>query len=431
MPAFTQQDSHHHKIYFDRFNLAPYLRISPHTDDGGDNYHYESKGAKSELKHHHQHTTTTAKDDTGASSARDNEADAAAGGTASSVLQRVSSFSIIPRPASSLTLAPGATAAAASSASASAMAPGVGTMDPRRLLSPTGAAGTAAASTGAAPLTPGAANKQATAAAAAGSSPYATQYQDVSSNATAGIAPTWRLRDRMKTVGVGLVMALNVGTDPPDLTKPHPSAILQCWMDPTSCSRARAKEKIGERLEAQYARWQQQRQARPLKYRRALDPTVEDVRALCLWLRRQARNERILLHYNGHGVPRPTANGEIWVFDKNHTEYIPLSITDLRQWMGKPSIVILDCSSAGILIPFLTAPISPEGVGVGGDGVNDDLPTTAQRTASGGEADQQEQYMETMSSKWVRDTIVLCPTSEGEWLPMHPGKNKKHLLFLA
>ena len=28
--------------------------------------------------------------------------------------------------------------------------------------------------------------------------------------------------------------------------------------------------------------------------------------------------------------------------------------------------------------------------------------------------------METLSSNWVRDTIVLCPTSEGEWLPMHP-----------
>jgi hypothetical protein len=116
------------------------------------------------------------------------------------------------------------------------------------------------------------------------------------------VFPTWRLKDRMKTVGVGLVMALNVGTDPPDITKPHPCAKLQCWMDPTSVSRAKAKEKIGERLEVQYAKWQQQRAAKPLKYKKALDPTVEDVRALCLGLRRQARQERILLHYNGHGV---------------------------------------------------------------------------------------------------------------------------------
>lgn len=137
----------------------------------------------------------------------------------------------------------------------------------------------------------------------------------VEASSPSEIIPTWRLKDRMKTVGVGLVMALNVGTDPPDITKPHPCAKLQCWMDPTSMSRSKAKEKIGERLEAQYANWQQQRGARPLKYRKALDPTVEDVRALCLGLRRHAKHERVLLHYNGHGVPRATSNGEIWVFD--------------------------------------------------------------------------------------------------------------------
>ena len=127
--------------------------------------------------------------------------------------------------------------------------------------------------------------------------------------------PTWRSKERMKTVGIGLVMALNIGTDPPDLTKPHPCAKLQCWLDPSSVSRAKAKEKIGEQLEIQYASWQLQKGAKPLKFRRALDPTVDDVRALCLGLRRQAKNDRVILHYNGHGVPRVTNNGEIWVFD--------------------------------------------------------------------------------------------------------------------
>jgi hypothetical protein len=220
------------------------------------------------------------------------------------------------------------------------------------------------------------------------------------------IVPDWRLRDRMKTVGVGLILALNVGTDPPDVTKPSPCATLQCWMDPFCCSRAKAKEWIGERLEQQYAKWQLARTARPLKYRRALDPTVEDVRALCLQLRRQARTERVLLHYNGHGVPRPTENGEIWVFDKNHTEYIPLSIIDLRQWLGKPSLVVLDCSSAGMLLPFFTTSLN--------DG---DSPSE-----SAGDQQQQQNPNDDNdpASRSVRDTIVLCPCSEGEWLPMHP-----------
>ena len=66
--------------------------------------------------------------------------------------------------------------------------------------------------------------------------------------------PTWRLKERMKTVGVGLILALNIGTDPHGLTKPSPCAKLLCWMDPTSTSRAKACEKIGQLLEAQYAR---------------------------------------------------------------------------------------------------------------------------------------------------------------------------------
>ena len=227
------------------------------------------------------------------------------------------------------------------------------------------------------------------------------------------IKPSWPLKDKMRTAGVGLIMALNVGTDPPDVIKPNPCAKLQCWMDPLSVSRAKAKEQIGERLEAQYAQWQQQRTAVPLKYRRALDPTVEDVRTLCLWLRRQARSDRILLHYNGHGVPRPTESGEIWVFDKNHTQYIPLTVTDLRQWMGKPNIVILDCNSAGVLMPFLTAPLEANN---GTDGARPSTPTPPEIPFP----PERTSNMEDAASQWISDTIVLCPTADKEWLPMHP-----------
>ncbi|CAM9505143.1 unnamed protein product, partial [Hapterophycus canaliculatus] len=50
-------------------------------------------------------------------------------------------------------------------------------------------------------------------------------------------------------------------------------------------------------------------------YRRTQDPTTNDVKTLCLQIRKGAKQERALIHYNGHGVPRPTANGEIWVFN--------------------------------------------------------------------------------------------------------------------
>lgn len=148
------------------------------------------------------------------------------------------------------------------------------------------------------------------------SAPEPSIHEPEEAEETPKLKPSWHLKDKMRTAGVGLVMALNIGTDPPDVTKPDPCAKLQTWLDPTLTSRAKAKEKIGERLQAQYAQWQQQRTAAPLKYRRALDPTVEDTRALCLWLRRKAGNDRVLLHYNGHGVPRPTSSGELWLFDK-------------------------------------------------------------------------------------------------------------------
>ena len=77
---------------------------------------------------------------------------------------------------------------------------------------------------------------------------------------------------------------------------------------------------------------------------------MEEVRRLATGLRRSARDERVLFHYNGHGVPKPTANGEIWVFNRSYTQYIPLSIYDLQTWMGSPSIYVWDCNNAGIIV---------------------------------------------------------------------------------
>ena len=107
-------------------------------------------------------------------------------------------------------------------------------------------------------------------------------------------------------------------------------------------ARAQALEQIGNNLQAQYERWQSR-----ARYRQLLDPTADELRRMCLSLRRSARGDRLLLHYNGHGVPRPTANGEIWVFNQNFTQYIPLSVYDLQCWLSTPCILVLDCSNAG------------------------------------------------------------------------------------
>ncbi|XP_055596316.1 regulatory-associated protein of mTOR [Uranotaenia lowii] len=159
------------------------------------------------------------------------------------------------------------------------------------------------------------------------------------------ITQSWRVKERMKTVSVALVLCLNIGVDPPDVVKIQPCSRLECWIDPSSVSPQKAMELIGNNLQKHYERWQPR-----ARYKHSLDPTVEDVKKLCTSLRRNSKEERVLFHYNGHGVPRPTVNGEIWVFNRTYTQYIPLSIYDLQTWMGAPSIYVYDCSNAGIIV---------------------------------------------------------------------------------
>jgi hypothetical protein len=156
---------------------------------------------------------------------------------------------------------------------------------------------------------------------------------------------SWKTKDRVKTAAVALCVCLNIGVDPPDIVKPSPCARLECWIDPVQFTATKALESIGKRLQDQYERWQPK-----AKYRVSLDPTVDEVKKLCHGMRRIAKDDRVLFHYNGHGVPRPTPNGELWVFNKTFTQYIPLSIYDLYNWLGSPSVYVFDCSSAGLVV---------------------------------------------------------------------------------
>lgn len=167
------------------------------------------------------------------------------------------------------------------------------------------------------------------------------------------VEPTWRLRERMKTVSVALVLCLNIGTDPPDAVLVSPRARIECWLDPfASPSRQKALEAIGAALQSQYERWQSR-----ARYRPVLDPTADELLRMCAAMRRQARADRVLIHLNGHGVPRPTVNGEIWVFNKNYTQYMPLNVCELRDATHSPAVYVLEFSGAGILLPhFATTP---------------------------------------------------------------------------
>ncbi len=156
----------------------------------------------------------------------------------------------------------------------------------------------------------------------------------------------WRMKDRLKTVSAALAICLNIGVEPPDQLKTNPGAKMEAWQDPTTLTPAqKALDIIGKSLQAQY-----ETLAIRTRYKQYLDPSVEETKKFCQSLRRNAKEERVLFHYNGHGVPKPTASGEIWVFNKNYTQYIPVSLYDLQTWLQAPTFYVWDCSDAGNIL---------------------------------------------------------------------------------
>ena len=155
------------------------------------------------------------------------------------------------------------------------------------------------------------------------------------------------MRDRLKTVSAALAICLNIGVDPPDVVKTNPTAKLECWIDPMTPTTAAPKvmEQIGKKLQEQY-----ETLSIRTRYKQYLDPSVEETKKFCISLRRNAKDERILFHYNGHGVPLPTPSGEMWVFNKNYTQYIPISLYEVQSWLISPCLYVFDCSHAGNII---------------------------------------------------------------------------------
>ena len=158
----------------------------------------------------------------------------------------------------------------------------------------------------------------------------------------------WRMRDRLKTQLALIAICLNIGVDPPDVIKTNPCAKLEGWTDPQGSGGLTGiapMSAIGKAIQSQY----EQISIRT-KFQIIPDPTVEEMKKQCSTVRKRGKEERVLFHYNGHGVPRPTPSGEIWVFNKHYTQYIPVSLFDLQAWLEAPSLLVYDCSDAGLII---------------------------------------------------------------------------------
>ncbi|KDN45901.1 hypothetical protein K437DRAFT_285267 [Tilletiaria anomala UBC 951] len=157
--------------------------------------------------------------------------------------------------------------------------------------------------------------------------------------------PDWRMKERLRTITASLVMCLNIGVDPPDVSKTNPCSKLICWMDPSSLEVSKALPAIGKNLQAQF-----ETLSMKTRYKQYLDPIVEEMKRSCTSQRRSAKDERVLFYYSGYGVPKPTPGGEIWVFNKAYTQYIPVTLYDLQTWLGSPCIYVWDASAAGNVV---------------------------------------------------------------------------------
>src|SRR3990167_6160055 len=93
-----------------------------------------------------------------------------------------------------------------------------------------------------------------------------------------------------------------------------------------------------------YERWQPR-----ARYKLALDPTTEDIQKLASSLRRAAKGDRVLFHYNGRGVPKPTTNAEIWVFN-NVNKIVPFILLSISHTIKLSSLL----HTSRIFFPFHT-----------------------------------------------------------------------------
>ncbi|KAJ7292684.1 hypothetical protein C8J57DRAFT_1160952 [Mycena rebaudengoi] len=157
----------------------------------------------------------------------------------------------------------------------------------------------------------------------------------------------WRASSpvKLKTANAALVLCLNIDVDPPDVVKTNPCAVLEAWVDPHTMPSQKAMEAIAANLKHQF-----EGLSLKITYKAVQDPSYDDLWRSCQSLRKQAKDDAVLFHYNGHGVPKPTASGELWCFNRNYTQYIPVSLQEVQNWLGSPGIYIWDCSAAGHLL---------------------------------------------------------------------------------
>ncbi|KAL0212713.1 hypothetical protein RCL1_006339 [Eukaryota sp. TZLM3-RCL] len=167
-----------------------------------------------------------------------------------------------------------------------------------------------------------------------------------------------------RTTRVGICLCVHVGYEPPDdfFIEEESRAVLECFLKPSLYPRFGFSKELVKEIRNQY----KQIKVSDSSMTVCVDIAADEIHRLCTELRRNypteqydsskrssTHSDRILFHYNGHGVPKPT-NTELWFLNRNHTKYIPIKIEQTARYLGNPTTYVLDCSNAGALVPFLS-----------------------------------------------------------------------------
>ncbi|KAK0554758.1 Target of rapamycin complex 1 subunit kog1 [Tilletia horrida] len=222
--------------------------------------------------------------------------------------------------------------------------------------------------------------------------------------------PYWRLRNRNRTVVGALMLCLNISVTPPGVVKTDPCAKLITWTDPTAMEPSKVVAIIGKNLTAQFDTL-----TTATKWKTQIDPVIEEMKKFCTGLRKYAKEERVLFYYNGYGVPKPTPGGEIWVFNKMYTQYIPVSLANLQSWLGNPCIYIWDAHSAGNIIVTFN---SLNGRDRDGNPQTVSPQPDSSRSSETGASERSEREP-TSTFSW-KESIHLAACQPDETLPMNP-----------
>ncbi|PLW35392.1 hypothetical protein PCANC_18310 [Puccinia coronata f. sp. avenae] len=163
--------------------------------------------------------------------------------------------------------------------------------------------------------------------------------------------PHWTQPQKYCTTFAALFPCLRLGVDPPDILKASPAPNLEAWTNPEKLPKEKVIDTISKRLLQQFE------SLAPVHTRLKLiicpDVYVEEFKRTLLSLRKNARDDCCLVYYNGHGVPKPTPTGDVWVFNKDFSQYIPIRLYDVLTWVGAPAVFIWDCNNAGQILHHL------------------------------------------------------------------------------